>query len=181
MAPRRLLAFPTFLALLLAGPPAVAAESTAAAALPRNEQVPSPALMRAVSDARESRQPARAARFYARGPDRLFFDLAPLEYRGWAAYAAGAAPALASLRRLAITLHPGAVVRVGQQTAWGAATMRYDLELHDGTRLSRDARWTVIWEKAGAAWLIVHEHVSFPDPPPTRTAPPPAPPRSGGG
>jgi ketosteroid isomerase-like protein len=35
----------------------------------------------------------------------------------------------------------------------------------DGKTENLEGRWTVIWEKRGDNWLVVHEHVSVPLPP----------------
>jgi hypothetical protein len=45
--------------------------------------------------------PAQTAHFYAKEADLVFFDVAPMEYTGWAEYAAGVPKAFAPERRSA--------------------------------------------------------------------------------
>ena len=56
-------------------------------------------------------------------------------------------------------------------TAWATATLiRIYLLNKDGSREQIHARWTTIWEKRGAGWVIVHEHLSTPPPAKTTDA-----------
>jgi ketosteroid isomerase-like protein len=39
----------------------------------------------------------------------------------------------------------------------------------DGSKEAMDGRWTLVWEKRGDDWLVVHEHFSVPlGPPPAK-------------
>ncbi len=124
------------------------------------------ALMQKELDAWETLDPAKAAPFFAKEADRVFFDIAPLKYTGWAEYAEGVKKLLAAYTSFKFTLGPD--VRVGQSGnfAWGAATFRADTVLKDDSKQSFDGRWTVLWERRGKDWLVVHEHTSLPLPPP---------------
>jgi ketosteroid isomerase-like protein len=42
----------------------------------------------------------------------------------------------------------------------GDGTLEFDTVAKDGTKTTLPMRWTVVWEKRGANWLIVHEHTS---------------------
>lgn len=121
-----------------------------------------PALMRKVLDAWETKDPANAAPFYAKEASRAFFDLAPLKYAGWAEYSEGVKKLIADFASYKFTVNPDAQVQQRGNTAWATATLRMDSVMNNGAKSSMDVRWTVVWEKRGKDWLIVHEHVSVP-------------------
>jgi ketosteroid isomerase-like protein len=113
----------------------------------------------------ESQNPARAAPFYSKRSDLLFFDFAPLKYRGWKEYAEGVQrlffdnmPPNSSGVQLsddfqALSFGKGAVT---------ATTFHFWARMKDGSMIENDGRHTAVWEKQGKKWLIVHDHWSFP-------------------
>ncbi|UQA57322.1 YybH family protein [Polyangium aurulentum] len=125
-------------------------------------RAPDVELMRSVWNAWSTLDPAQAAPYYAKDPGLVFYDLAPLEHRGWDAYQAGARELLGKFKSAKFTPHDDAQVNVLGSHAIGQATVDIDYEQKDGKRVSTDARWTVVWERRGSDWLIVHEHVSAP-------------------
>jgi ketosteroid isomerase-like protein len=46
--------------------------------------------------------------------------------------------------------------------AWATATGHGTLTKKTGAKEDLDFRWTVLWDKEGSDWLIIHEHVSVP-------------------
>jgi len=107
--------------------------------------------------------PAKAAPYYAKDPGLVFYDDSPLKYTGWEAYAAGVRKEFAGYRSFATTLANDVDVHmVGDTFAWGTATWRADAVKRDGSTDVVYGRWTVLFEKRGGKWLIVHEHVSVP-------------------
>lgn len=124
------------------------------------------AQMRKVLDAWETLDPAKAAPFYAKDPGNAYYDIAPLKYTGWDAYAAGVKNLLADFQSLKFTLNDDAVLSQKGNNAWAAVTFRGDIVMKNGAKSSEQGRWTAVWEKRGKDWLIVHEHVSFPAPEP---------------
>lgn len=120
------------------------------------------AFMQSTLEAWETLDPTNPAVFYAKETDDVFYDIAPLKYTGWAEYAAGVKKILAGVSSLKFTL--GDDVRTHQHgnLAWGTATWHADLVNKNGSKEALDGRWTVVWEKRGKDWLIVHEHVSAP-------------------
>ncbi len=128
------------------------------------------ALMQDTLAAWETLDPANAAPFYAKEADRVFYDITPLKYTGWAEYAEGVKKVLAGFSSIKFTL--GNDVRAHQRGsfAWATATFRLDAVTKDGSSQAFDGRWTVLWEKRGKDWLIVHEHVSAPLPSVPETA-----------
>ena len=106
--------------------------------------------------------PAKAAPFYAKDPDLVFFDVAPMKYTGWAEYAAGVPTAFAPYRSGKFTLNDDLrVYRHGPQ-AWATATWRGELTKKAGGIENVVGRYTAVLEKRGKHWLLLHEHMSVP-------------------
>jgi len=121
------------------------------------------ALLQRVLDAWSTLDPANAVPFYAHEPGHVFFDFAPMEYDGWAAYAEGVKKAAASYSSSKITLGPDVRVHNRGNFAWATATWHMELVAKQGgTQQVMNGRWTVLWEKRGENWIIVHEHFSVP-------------------
>lgn len=106
--------------------------------------------------------PAKAAPFYAKDSDLMFFDVAPMKYNGWAEYAAGVPQAFAAYRSGKFTLNDDLRVHRHGNWAWATATWRAELTKKDGSGEHLEGRYSVILEKRGKQWLNVHEHMSVP-------------------
>jgi hemoglobin len=120
------------------------------------------ALMRKTLDAWETLNPANAAPFYAKDADNVYFDIAPLKYTGWAEYAAGVSKNFPDVAAVKFTLGDDVRIHPHGNLTWATAGLHFDLTTRNGATQPLDGRWTVIWEKRGKDWLIVHEHVSAP-------------------
>lgn len=134
------------------------------------QQAPDRATLEKVLAAWATMDPARAGEFYSKDAGRLYFDIAPVKYDGWAAYEKGVRELFKTMKSISFKLNDDAQVHRAGNTAWGAATVATDVVNNDGSNMHLDARWTSIWEKHGGKWLIVHDHFSAPLP-----EPPPAP------
>ncbi len=106
---------------------------------------------------------ANAAKFYAKDDGLVFYDVAPFSYNGWKEYAPGvqkefidnaASVSLTAGKELKVTRHGN--------IAWITVPMRLAEKTKDGKSLDVQIRYTGIFEKRGAAWLLVHEHLSAP-------------------
>ncbi len=106
--------------------------------------------------------PAKAAPFYAKQPDLVFFDVAPMKYTGWAEYAAGVPTAFAGYRSGKFTLNDDLRVHRHGNLAWATATFLAELTKKDGGAEHVEGRYTAVLEKRGKNWLVVHEHMSVP-------------------
>jgi ketosteroid isomerase-like protein len=107
--------------------------------------------------------PEAAAPLYAKDPDLVFYDLEPLKYVGWTAYEAGVVPNLLSkFASMTFTVNDDVKTTMRGTIAWTSATVKGDGELKASGPVHVVIRHTAIWEKRGAGWLIVHEHVSVP-------------------
>jgi hemoglobin len=107
---------------------------------------------------------ARVSPFYAPEAGRVFYDITPLQYDGWAAYIAGVQKEFADAKALKATLGPDARYELHGKHAWSATTLKLDLTLKSGASESVAARWTAVWEKRDAGWVIIHDHFSVPQP-----------------
>ena len=107
--------------------------------------------------------PDNPDRFYAKDADLVFFDIAPLKYANWQEYSdtfkKTVGPGFASL-----VLTPGNDVKVTRKGNIALVTLTFHLaaKQKDGQALEFDGRHTMVWEKRGTQWLIIHEHVSKP-------------------
>lgn len=115
--------------------------------------------------------PKNPAPFYAKDAGLTFYDIAPLKYTGWADYEAGFQKIAASWKSMKLTLNPDLQATRNGNIAWATYTAAFEIEPKEGAVMKGEARTTDIFEKRGADWIIIHEHVSAPMPEP----PPPAP------
>ncbi len=126
--------------------------------------VPDRQLMQKINDAWATMNVDNAAQYYDKKPTDVFYDLSPLKYTGWQEYADASRKMFAMIESLKFTTYEDATVHHAGSTAWGTATVHADITMKDGKSQSLDCRWTVVWEKKGASWLVVHEHFSAPMP-----------------
>jgi ketosteroid isomerase-like protein len=123
--------------------------------------LPDRALMQRIWDGWNTLNPANVAQFYASGQN-TFFDVAPLKYDSWDAYQQGVKQELADFKAATFIVNDDAKIYPAGEYAWGTATVKYDMTHLSGKRDMGNLRWTVVWQKQDANWLIVHEHVSMP-------------------
>ena len=105
--------------------------------------------------------PANVAQYYAAGP-HTFFDIVPLKYASWDEYQKGVTGVLAGYTAATCTVNDDAEIHNAGTLAWGTATVKYDMTQKSAKHDMGNFRWTVVWQKQGGKWLIVHEHVSEP-------------------
>ena len=122
---------------------------------------PDKALMQKIWSGWETLDPANVDQFYAKG-DHTFFDIAPLKYSSWDEYKKNVTNVLADYKSAACTVNDDAQTHSAGNFAWGSATVKYDMVHKNDKHDMGNFRWTVIWQKEGGKWLIVHEHVSAP-------------------
>lgn len=109
--------------------------------------------------------PDKAARYYAKDADLVFFDVAPLKYNAWSEYRAGVIKAFTETMSSG-KLTPNSDLKVNQRgtVVWTTVTFHLSATPKTGGSMELECRHTAIWEKRGGKWLIVHEHVSAPLP-----------------
>jgi ketosteroid isomerase-like protein len=123
--------------------------------------MPDRALMQKIWDGWSTLDPANTAQFYAPG-QHTFFDIAPLKYNSWDEYQQGVKNVLAGFSAATFTVNDDAQIHPAGPMVWGTATVKSDMTEKSGKRDLGALRWTVVWQKDGGKWLIVHEHVSAP-------------------
>jgi len=119
-------------------------------------------LMQKIWDAWGTLNPDNAAKYYSKDARSVFFDIAPLKYDGWNDYAAGVKKVFADYKSAKFTLYAGGHIFQRGNFAWAEDTGHAAFVRKSGAKEDADFRWTVLWEKDDADWLIIHEHVSTP-------------------
>lgn len=117
-----------------------------------------------VMNAWSTMDPDNAAKYYAKDAGLVFFDLTPLQYKGWDEYYVGTKKLFADYRELNIRLRDDAQVHFRGDLAYATAIWDIFATLADGSKQELALRWTVILERRDGDWLVVHEHVSAPLP-----------------
>jgi ketosteroid isomerase-like protein len=101
--------------------------------------------------------------YYARDPDLTYFDLAPLKYNNWAEYRATVPKVLFDPNSsLKLKVNDDLRVHSRGSLAWATFTFGADVTAKQGATSHLEGRWTMVLEKRGTNWLVVHEHVSAP-------------------
>ena len=142
--------------------------SASASARPRKRSWTSPsapnkAYLQEIWDSWGQLDPAKQARFYAKGP-HTFFDVAPLKYTSWEEYQAGVKKELADYKSAKFTVNDAEIHPCGADCAWSAAIVKQDAVMKSGRHDIASFRWTAIFQRQAGKWLMVHEHVSMPTP-----------------
>jgi len=109
--------------------------------------------------------PDKAAKYYAKDADIVFYDIAPLKYNAWSEYRAGVIKAFTEVMSSG-KLTPNDDLKVNQRgnIVWTTVTFHLSATPKTGGAMELECRHTAIWEKRGSKWVIVHEHVSAPLP-----------------
>ena len=108
--------------------------------------------------------PAKAAPMYDQSAGAVFFDITPLKYNGWSEYEEGVKKVFANAVSAAFAANDDLKSTRRGNLAWTSSTFHGAIKQKDGTTMNLVGRHTAIWEKRGAKWIIVHEHVSAPLP-----------------
>ena len=109
-------------------------------------------------------KPANAAKYYAQDPGLVFYDVLPMQYKGWKAYENGVVTLLQDFSAFKLLPNKDLAVTRKGKVAWTTLTFHLSAKQKNGTAMELDGRHTAIWEKTKGKWLIVHEHVSAPLP-----------------
>lgn len=121
------------------------------------------AVMQQVWDAWCTLDPKNVAKFYGKEKSHVFYDITPLQYHGWDEYEAGVKPVIAQWKSAKCKVNYDGQIREESPTmAWSASTVQMNAIKQDGSPDNMTVRWTAIWHKHGANWVIAHEHVSVP-------------------
>lgn len=104
-----------------------------------------------------------AAKFYAKDKGLVFYDLAPFSYHSWDEYREGVQKEFFA-NMVSANLTAGKDLKVTRRgtIAWTTVPMHFSEKTKDGKNIDKEVRYTGIWEKRGANWVLVHEHLSVP-------------------
>src|SRR3981081_2528640 len=106
---------------------------------------------------------AAQKQYYAQGP-HVFFDFTPLKYGSWDEYQSTVSKELGEYKAARFTVNDDAQIHKSGEAYWITATVASDMTQKSGKREMATFRWTAVFEKQDGKWLIVHEHVSLPQP-----------------
>lgn len=152
---RRVFAPIVVVCLLVAAPLAVAQDSG----------LPDKDMLAKVLDAWSTLSTDNVVRFYDATSPFPFYDVAPLKFDSFPAYMTGFKEMAATLTSLTFTLNPDLVTRpAGPGWAVSTVTLKMKMVHKPGGEATMDGRWTIVWQKQGAGWVIVHDHFSAPYP-----------------
>jgi len=103
------------------------------------------------------------AKFYAKDNGLVFYDVAPFAYHSWKEYQDGVQKGLLKAAE-SIKLTASKELKVTRRGMIALTTVPMHLteKSKDGKTSETDLRYTGIWEKRGANWVLVHEHLSTP-------------------
>jgi ketosteroid isomerase-like protein len=89
--------------------------------------------------------------------------VAPFAYHSWKEYHEGVQKEFLDTTE-SIKLTAGKDLKVTRRgmIAWTTVPMHLTEKTKDGKISEMDLRYTGIWEKRGANWVLVHEHLSAP-------------------
>jgi ketosteroid isomerase-like protein len=111
----------------------------------------------------ESLDIAKVEPYYAKDADFAYFDLVPMKYNNWAEYREGVQKALFDPNQsIKIKLNDDLGVHRRGSLAWATVTFGADIVNKQGASSHLNGRWTMVLEKRGRGWIVVHEHVSAP-------------------
>jgi ketosteroid isomerase-like protein len=103
------------------------------------------------------------AKFYAKDSGLVFYDVAPFSYHGWKEYHDGVQKEfLDNAANIKLTAGPDLKATRRGMIAWTTVPMHLTEKTKDGKTIEMDLRYTGIWEKRGASWVLVHDHLSAP-------------------
>ena len=101
---------------------------------------------------------------YSAQADVAWYDISPMQYKGWADYKAGTKKLFEGFKDLTFTIGDDLVVTRERKVAWVTLTWKGVAHLKDGKEMVLEGRATEILQKQKGKWIIVHEHVSLPAP-----------------
>jgi len=120
------------------------------------------ALIQEILDTWSTMDTDKIAAYYAKSPENAFFDIAPMQFRGWEEWAQFAKSLFADYKSFKLSLTNEPIIHNEGDWAWSTYLWHVDAVHKDGRTETMDGRDTTIWQKQRNRWLTVHEHVSIP-------------------
>jgi len=120
------------------------------------------ALIQQILEAWSTMDTNKIAPFYSAAPENVFFDIDPMQYKGWSEWAKGSQHFFADLKSFKLRLAGEPTIHNHGNWAWATYLWHGDAVGKDGKTQTFDGRDTAIFQKVGDKWLTVHEHASLP-------------------
>jgi ketosteroid isomerase-like protein len=100
-------------------------------------------------------------KFYAKDNGLVFYDVAPFAYHGWKEFHDGVQKEFLD-NASEIKLEAGKDLKATRRgmIGWTTVPMHLMEKSKNGKTTEMDLRYTGIWEKRGASWVLVHDHLS---------------------
>jgi ketosteroid isomerase-like protein len=140
---------------------AVSFAGYAAPKKPAASGAPDKAYLQKLMDGWSAGNPANMAQYYDQG-QYTFFDIVPLKYNNWEEYQKGVEGVLKGYKSFKLSVNDDSQIHTDGNLTWAASTVKEDAVTVAGKHELATLRWTVIFEKQGGKWMIVHEHTSEP-------------------
>ncbi len=103
------------------------------------------------------------AKFHAKDNDLIFYDAAPFAYHGWKEFHDGVQKEfLENASEIKLTAGKDLKVNRCGMIAWTIVPMHLTEKSKNGKTTEMDLRYIGFWEKRGAGWVLVHDHLSAP-------------------
>lgn len=110
-------------------------------------------LIQETLDAWSTMDTNKIAPFYSEAPENIFFDVAPMQFKGWQEWAKGAQNEFSDYKSFKLSLTSEPVIHNESHWAWGTYLWHLDAVHKDGKTDILDGRDTAIWHKQGNRWL----------------------------
>ena len=108
-----------------------------------------------------AQQKATDAATFRKLTDDFCYDVAPFAYHGWQEFHDGVQKEfLDNASELKLTAAKDLKVTRRGMIAWTTVPMHLMEKSKNGKTTEMDLRYTGIWEKRGASWVLVHDHLS---------------------
>ena len=120
------------------------------------------ALIQESLDAWSTMDTNKIAEYYSKALENIFFDIAPMQYKGWEEWARDVQNLFADYKGFKFSLANEPAIHNQGNWAWSTELWHVDAVHKDGKTETIDGRDTAVWQKQGGKWLIVHEHDSVP-------------------
>lgn len=100
--------------------------------------------------------------YYDQDSRAVYFDVAPMQYMGWANYKEGFRKVFGGFKDLKLVLNDDLAVHRAGNLAWATTTWKADGHLKDGKEVHLEGRTTLVLAKQNGKWKVLHEHYSVP-------------------
>ena len=105
---------------------------------------------------------AQIAPYYDQRPTSAWFDITPMQFKGWTEWAKGLQALFSEHKTFKLSVVGEPEFHRHGDLVWGTYLWHLDADRKDGGKDTFDGRDTTVWTKQADKWVIVHEHDSVP-------------------